>query len=131
MGAVKMRVYLSGMPELRLGLNDKVLFESTGSKSMRSFSSSTLATFKYFVTLSSRVRLLVIIMIFFLHAFRSIAEPHSSVSVHFCNIYNAFMWTVSVKAGQSELNGAEQTHAHTHAHTNTVPSSDLLKFIYS
>ena len=25
-----MRVYLSGMPELRLGLNDKVLFESTG-----------------------------------------------------------------------------------------------------
>ena len=31
-GAVKMRVYLSGMPELRLGLNDKVLFESTGSK---------------------------------------------------------------------------------------------------
>lgn len=26
-----MRVYLSGMPELRLGLNDKVLFESTGS----------------------------------------------------------------------------------------------------
>ena len=31
-GAVKMRVYLSGMPELRLGLNDKVLFESTGSE---------------------------------------------------------------------------------------------------
>ena len=30
MGVVKMRVYLSGMPELRLGLNDKVLFESTG-----------------------------------------------------------------------------------------------------
>merc|ERR1712179_891729 len=29
-GVVKMRVYLSGMPELRLGLNDKVLFESTG-----------------------------------------------------------------------------------------------------
>merc|ERR1711892_569902 len=29
-GAVKMRVYLSGMPELRLGLNDKILFESTG-----------------------------------------------------------------------------------------------------
>jgi AP-1 complex subunit mu len=25
-----MRVYLSGMPELRLGLNDKVLFETTG-----------------------------------------------------------------------------------------------------
>lgn len=29
-GAIKMRVYLSGMPELRLGLNDKILFESTG-----------------------------------------------------------------------------------------------------
>jgi len=29
-GNIKMRVYLSGMPELRLGLNDKVLFESTG-----------------------------------------------------------------------------------------------------
>lgn len=25
-----MRVFLSGMPELRLGLNDKVLFENTG-----------------------------------------------------------------------------------------------------
>lgn len=29
-GSIRMRVYLSGMPELRLGLNDKVLFESTG-----------------------------------------------------------------------------------------------------
>ncbi|KAG9510145.1 AP-1 complex subunit mu-1, partial [Fragariocoptes setiger] len=29
-GSIKMRVYLSGMPELRLGLNDKVLFESMG-----------------------------------------------------------------------------------------------------
>lgn len=29
-GAIKMRVCLSGMPELRLGLNDKVLFDSTG-----------------------------------------------------------------------------------------------------
>ncbi|CAG0915757.1 unnamed protein product [Notodromas monacha] len=29
-GCIKMRVYLTGMPELRLGLNDKVLFESTG-----------------------------------------------------------------------------------------------------
>eukprot|EP00043_Microstomoeca_roanoka_P014692 m.146198 g.146198 ORF g.146198 m.146198 type:complete len:424 (-) comp16077_c3_seq1:127-1398(-) len=29
-GSVQMRVYLSGMPELRLGLNDKVLFESSG-----------------------------------------------------------------------------------------------------
>lgn len=31
-GSVKMRCYLSGMPELRLGLNDKVLFENTGRK---------------------------------------------------------------------------------------------------
>jgi AP-1 complex subunit mu len=29
-GAVKMRCFLSGMPELRLGLNDKVLFENNG-----------------------------------------------------------------------------------------------------
>lgn len=28
-GAVKMRVFLTGMPELRLGLNDKVMFEQT------------------------------------------------------------------------------------------------------
>ena len=32
-GSVKMRVFLSGMPELRLGLNDKILFENTGSRS--------------------------------------------------------------------------------------------------
>lgn len=32
MGAIKLKVVLSGMPELRLGLNDKVLFEITGSK---------------------------------------------------------------------------------------------------
>ena len=34
-------------------------------------------------------------------------------------LYNAFMWTVSVKAGQSELNGARtntQTNACTHEH---------------
>jgi len=29
-GSIKMRVYLSGMPELRLGLNDKILFENIG-----------------------------------------------------------------------------------------------------
>ena len=34
-GAIKMRVYLSGMPELRLGLNDKILFEATGSKYLK------------------------------------------------------------------------------------------------
>jgi len=31
-GALKMRVYLSGMPTLKLGLNDKVLFDSSGKK---------------------------------------------------------------------------------------------------
>ena len=31
-GVVKMNVKLTGMPELRLGLNDKILFENTGSK---------------------------------------------------------------------------------------------------
>lgn len=30
LGAVKMRSYLSGMPELKLGLNDKALFEAQG-----------------------------------------------------------------------------------------------------
>ncbi|KAJ6552071.1 clathrin adaptor mu subunit [Mycena vulgaris] len=30
LGVVKMRCYLSGMPELRLGLNDKAMFESAG-----------------------------------------------------------------------------------------------------
>ncbi|MCJ1310420.1 AP-1 complex subunit mu-1-Iike [Agyrium rufum] len=30
LGAIKMKCYLSGMPELRLGLNDKAMFESTG-----------------------------------------------------------------------------------------------------
>ncbi|CAG8567514.1 2286_t:CDS:2 [Ambispora gerdemannii] len=30
LGVIKMKCYLTGMPELRLGLNDKVMFESTG-----------------------------------------------------------------------------------------------------
>merc|ERR1712050_246168 len=30
LGALKMKTYLSGMPELKLGLNDKLLFEATG-----------------------------------------------------------------------------------------------------
>lgn len=30
LGSIKMKCYLSGMPELRLGLNDKAMFESTG-----------------------------------------------------------------------------------------------------
>ena len=35
LGAIKMKCYLSGMPELRLGLNDKVMFESTGRSTSR------------------------------------------------------------------------------------------------
>ena len=30
LGTVRMKSFLSGMPELKLGLNDKVLFEMTG-----------------------------------------------------------------------------------------------------
>lgn len=30
LGAVKMRCFLSGMPDVRLGLNDKLMFESNG-----------------------------------------------------------------------------------------------------
>ncbi|KAJ3140920.1 AP-1 complex subunit mu-1, partial [Irineochytrium annulatum] len=30
LGAIKMKCFLSGMPDVRLGLNDKVLFEATG-----------------------------------------------------------------------------------------------------
>ena len=43
-GSVKMRVRLTGMPELRLGLNDKVLFENTGSEW------SSLLSYKYYET---------------------------------------------------------------------------------
>ena len=39
LGAVKMKCYLSGMPELRLGLNDKVMFESTGRSASSTYSS--------------------------------------------------------------------------------------------
>ncbi|TNN41575.1 AP-1 complex subunit mu-1 [Liparis tanakae] len=38
-GNIKLRVVLSGMPELRLGLNDKVLFEITGREKAPSLSS--------------------------------------------------------------------------------------------
>ena len=44
-GSVKMRVFLSGMPELRLGLNDKVLFESTGRESVWFFLTETNSVF--------------------------------------------------------------------------------------
>jgi len=33
LGAVKMKSFLSGMPELKLGLNDKLMFEATGRQS--------------------------------------------------------------------------------------------------
>uniref|UniRef100_A0A8C1D8B0 Adaptor related protein complex 1 subunit mu 3 n=1 Tax=Cyprinus carpio carpio TaxID=630221 RepID=A0A8C1D8B0_CYPCA len=36
LGSVKLKVVLSGMPELRLGLNDKVLFEITGREKSKS-----------------------------------------------------------------------------------------------
>jgi len=45
LGAVKMKCYLSGMPELRLGLNDKVMFETTG-RSELSESARLLAPLK-------------------------------------------------------------------------------------
>ena len=32
-----MKCYLSGMPELRLGLNDKVMFETTGRSELSKF----------------------------------------------------------------------------------------------
>lgn len=42
-----MKCYLSGMPELRLGLNDKAMFESTGRSEsvvlIRSFSYTQLS----------------------------------------------------------------------------------------
>ncbi|KAI0979286.1 hypothetical protein GJ496_000833 [Pomphorhynchus laevis] len=34
-GSLRMRTYLSGMPELRLGLNDRILFENTGRSSSK------------------------------------------------------------------------------------------------
>jgi len=42
LGAVKMKCYLSGMPELRLGLNDKVMFESTGRGELFSIKNQSL-----------------------------------------------------------------------------------------
>lgn len=49
-GAIKMRVYLSGMPELRLGLNDKILFENIGSRFF-SFYFTFRSTKKFITTL--------------------------------------------------------------------------------
>jgi hypothetical protein len=33
LGSIRMKCFLSGMPELRLGLNDKILFESSAGRS--------------------------------------------------------------------------------------------------
>jgi AP-1 complex subunit mu len=52
-GCIKMRSYLSGMPELRLGLNDRVQFESTG----RSLSKGTKAIEMEDVTFHQCVKL--------------------------------------------------------------------------
>ena len=47
-----MKVKLTGMPELRLGLNDKILFENTGSK----LSFITTMTFQYHYTTGTRTK---------------------------------------------------------------------------
>jgi AP-1 complex subunit mu len=46
-GAIKMRCYLTGMPELRLGLNDKILFENTGRKCILKTRKSNNRNFKF------------------------------------------------------------------------------------
>lgn len=57
MGSVKMKCYLSGMPELRLGLNDKVMFESTGRSAFFPFLSSLTRSYLLPSSHSSRVLL--------------------------------------------------------------------------
>ena len=57
MGVLKMRCFLSGMPDLKLGLNDKVLFENLGrdvakvSKNLSSFFSIFFSKFWNFLRL--------------------------------------------------------------------------------
>lgn len=46
-GAVKMRSFLSGMPELKLGLNDKVMFEATGKSQTRGGKAVELEDIKF------------------------------------------------------------------------------------
>lgn len=57
LGSVKMKCYLSGMPELRLGLNDKVMFESTGRSAFPPFLSSLTRSYLIPSSHSSRVLL--------------------------------------------------------------------------
>lgn len=46
-GAVKMRSFLSGMPELKLGLNDKLMFEATGRNNQAKGKSIELEDIKF------------------------------------------------------------------------------------
>jgi AP-1 complex subunit mu len=47
LGAVKMRSFLSGMPELKLGLNDKLMFEATGRSNQAKGKSVELEDIKF------------------------------------------------------------------------------------
>ena len=53
LGAIKMKCYLSGMPELRLGLNDKVMLETTGRST---FIHSTLSLVYLTLPIASRCK---------------------------------------------------------------------------
>jgi AP-1 complex subunit mu len=68
-GAIKMRVYLSGMPELRLGLNDKILFENTGRKVLQDFIKKTFQNLCYFQAEVIKVKLLNLKMLNFINVF--------------------------------------------------------------
>lgn len=59
LGCIKLKVVLSGMPELRLGLNDKVLFEITGSECtylLTLFKSLTLLSFPPVAILGQNIK---------------------------------------------------------------------------
>jgi AP-1 complex subunit mu len=47
LGAVKMKSFLSGMPELKLGLNDKIMFEATGRSNQAKGKSVELEDIKF------------------------------------------------------------------------------------
>jgi AP-1 complex subunit mu len=47
LGAVKMKSFLSGMPELKLGLNDKLMFEATGRNNQAKGKSVELEDIKF------------------------------------------------------------------------------------
>lgn len=46
-GAIKMKSYLSGMPELKLGLNDKLMFEATGRNNLAKSKAVELEDIKF------------------------------------------------------------------------------------